>query len=172
MDMIEKGQLVVYGSNGVCRVQDVRCESFGLDKKEYYVLNPVHNPLSTIFVPLSNPTLVEKMKPLLTKEQILAMTEPSLSREDLWIEAPTLRKDRFKAVLESGDRQALLNLICTLFRKREQRERQGKKLWNFDNHALDTAQRLLQVEFGLVLGMTQEEAAQFLLERLGFVLPA
>ena len=45
------GQTVLYGSNGVCMVDDVTEKRIGKTKMQYYVLKPLCNNTSTLFVP-------------------------------------------------------------------------------------------------------------------------
>ena len=48
--MITKGQYVVYGTNGICLVEDVRMMKFALDteKNPYCILKPASSDSSTI----------------------------------------------------------------------------------------------------------------------------
>ena len=59
----EIGQNVIYGTNGLCRVEDIKEMSFiaGETKKAYYILEPLRTKASTIYVPLKNEKLVSKM---------------------------------------------------------------------------------------------------------------
>lgn len=47
----EKGRYVVYGTNGICIIEDVKSMKFaaGMPEKMYYILSPVGNPTSTVF---------------------------------------------------------------------------------------------------------------------------
>ena len=60
------GQTVLYGSNGVCMVDDVTEKRIGKTKMQYYVLKPLCNNTSTLFVPTANQQLVSKMRRILT----------------------------------------------------------------------------------------------------------
>ena len=70
--MITKGQYVVYGTNGICLVEDVRMMKFALDteKNPYCILKPASSDSSTIYVPLNNEKLMGKLRPVMTKKEI------------------------------------------------------------------------------------------------------
>ena len=52
-----KGEYVRYACNGVCLVDDIRLDvpAGKGTPKEFYILKPVSNPASTIFVPPAVP---------------------------------------------------------------------------------------------------------------------
>ena len=52
--MFQKGDYVICGNNGICSVQDITTLNIsGVDKKrQYYLLKPVFQSGSTVYVPL------------------------------------------------------------------------------------------------------------------------
>ena len=52
--MFEKGEYIIYGSNGVCEVQDYMNAAGETDNRTYYVLAPMRSKGSTIFSPVDN----------------------------------------------------------------------------------------------------------------------
>ena len=68
----KKGDHVRYGTNGVCVVADIETMT-SMDRrsiKDYYVLRPVADSGTKIFVPLDNPALLGKMHAILTPPEI------------------------------------------------------------------------------------------------------
>ena len=55
----EKGNFVVYGTTGICVIDDVTEMSFmaGMEKSRYYVLKPEHSSDSKVYVPAANEKL-------------------------------------------------------------------------------------------------------------------
>ena len=55
---------VNYKTQGVCKIEDLRPMKFGPDsrEREYYILRPVHQESSQIFVPADNQTLREVVR--------------------------------------------------------------------------------------------------------------
>ena len=57
--MYEKNEILVYGNNGVCRLTDIRRESFTDQPEMYYILSPVFDERSTIYVPTESISAVK-----------------------------------------------------------------------------------------------------------------
>ena len=65
--MYKIGTYVSYRSEGVCVINEIKQQKFGaLDTaSEYYVLSPIVDNNSKLYVPVNNEALVSKMRPLL-----------------------------------------------------------------------------------------------------------
>ena len=63
------GDMVVYGSQGVCKIDAIQEKQIGKAVMNYYVLKPVFNENTSVFVPVENATLTSKMQDLLTRSQ-------------------------------------------------------------------------------------------------------
>ena len=73
--MFQRGETVLYGSEGVCRIAEIQEMKIGRTKAEYYVLKPVYRESATIYVPVDNPTLVARMKHVLSQQEIDRLLE-------------------------------------------------------------------------------------------------
>ena len=95
--MLEIGGLIVYGVEGVCQVSEIISRSFaGNDeKKDYYVMVPVHNPASKLYVPVDNEKLLSKIMGLLTYEQVVDLIKKSLGYNE-WIADNKARSRYYK----------------------------------------------------------------------------
>ena len=75
--MIEfcKGEYVNYRTSGVCLIEDIAVPEFasGGEKGEYYILRPVKDKSTTLFVPIKSEALLSGMRHLLAKEEIVAV---------------------------------------------------------------------------------------------------
>ena len=60
-----KGEYVRYACNGVCLVDDIRLDvpAGKGTPKEFYILKPVSNPASTIFVPTGSDPVRQRSPP-------------------------------------------------------------------------------------------------------------
>ena len=83
---IAKGEYVVYGTNGICLVEDIKMMRFALDaeKDPYCILKPASNGSSTIYVPLNNEKLMGKLRPIMTKEEIDSLLLGMRDKEISW----------------------------------------------------------------------------------------
>ena len=68
--MFAMGDNVLYGADGVCTITEHGMRDFFGSTREYYILKPNADPSGTVYVPADNPALVEKMRRLMTKEEI------------------------------------------------------------------------------------------------------
>lgn len=156
------GTYVLYGKTGVCLVKEQTVMNGG----QYYVLSPVSDSRSSVYVPLSNDELVGRMRPLLTREEIDLL----LSRADeVRMEWPEDRNERAtlcRGVLCGGDRKELVRLLCCLMRRKVERIEMGKRLSSMDENFLQECVRLVQEEFSMVLGIPAREVGPYIQERL------
>ena len=66
------GDYVNYGNQGVCRIDGRRSLKFGSaqPRRDYYILSPVYQKGSRVYVPADNQALLEKMRPVLSPQEI------------------------------------------------------------------------------------------------------
>lgn len=69
LKMLKKGDVISYGTTGVCKVEGECEQTVKGQKKRYIVLKPVHQINSTLYVPVDNDELKTKFKPLLTGDE-------------------------------------------------------------------------------------------------------
>ena len=55
--MLELKSTVFYGTTGVCVVERMETKKIGRESKDYYVLKPVAQCSSTVYVPTDNEVL-------------------------------------------------------------------------------------------------------------------
>ena len=147
--MFKIGSRVVYRSEGVCVVSDIRSESFGMigRAEDYYILTPISDNKSTVFVPVNNEKLVAYMRALMSAEEITEMISELREQRMDWIEESRARNAAFKEVLALGDRRQLIIMLNTLAEKKEEIKAAGKKIPTGDLNALRRAEKLLYDEF-------------------------
>ena len=163
------GENVVYGANGVMTVVDIREETIGDSSRSYYVLAPYgsHAPSYT-FVPLDNEALVGQMLPLLTKEEIYGILHSYKGCEDIaWVNENRARAEYFKTIVESGDRARIMAMIDAITRSGKRRNDEGKKNYLSDENIMRKAEKIVHLEFSLVLGIPEDEIVAFIEREIG-----
>lgn len=163
--MFTQGETVIYGTNGVCRIDGVTQMDITGEKKDYYVLKPVFNGRSTLFVPIDNEKLVGRMRPLITESGIRALAKAFPSIEPLWIEDEDERKAACAAALADNDRETALALIKAIRVHRDRQFDIGKKLHVGDERFLKDAEKLLREEAAFVLDKDFDRVLNFLDEK-------
>lgn len=157
---------VLYGSHGACRIADIASMRFGKTRGKYYVLHPVDQPDARYYVPVENASAVAKLSPVMSRGELLDLLHSDSVKENSWIADESARKTRYKELIGSSDRAALLNMIYCLHQHRKAQTEAGKKFHQCDENFLHDAQKLLGSEFALVFGLEQGSVNNFILEHL------
>ena len=164
--MYQVGENVFYGTEGVCRVEEIREMKVGGAMAEYYVLRPIYREGTTVYVPVNNELLVSRMRPLLTAKQIDKMIDEVNREDEDWIEDAAERKAEFQRILLSADRRELLSMVRVLYLRRLNLQTCGKRLRANDEQMLRDAERLLDDEFAAVLNIRQREVPDYIRNRV------
>ena len=146
------GQTVLYGSNGVCTIDDVTIKSVGRSKIEYYVLKPLCSDSSTLFVPTGNQALVGRIRSILPEEEAKRILANLPECED-WSEPKTDRSERFKEIITKGDCAELVRLVRTIYFHGRKQIAEGKRLHISDERFLKEAEKMVCEELSLVLNV-------------------
>ena len=162
--MFEIGQWVVYGIHGVCRVAGTEKQLVNRKRSEFLVLEPLSKAESKFYLPLGNPTALAKLKPVLSAEELQALLNAPEVREDHWIEEESRRKMYYKELITRGERLEILQTVCGLYRYKAAQAEAGKKFHLCDDNFLRDAEKLVSSEIALAMGMTMEEARNYLRE--------
>ncbi len=157
--MFQVGDIVRYGQSGVCKIQEISDRTFGNVTQSYYVLTPIFKSGSLVYVPVENETLVEKMLPPLTKEEVAEVISLVREKEVEWIRDFRRRSDFAKKALSSGDRSEALYLIKSIYHHKREILGQGARIHTTDDYFLKDAETLIFTEFSFVLDKSYEDIA-------------
>lgn len=163
--MLSVGQTVVYGTQGVCTVKERSVLKLGKAKGEYYILSPIDNPGSTVYVPTANEKLAGKLHAVLTGSEADALIDEALSEPIDWIPSDNERKVFCDDVVKGGNRKQLMQLVGMLYRRREELKDQKKHFHNVDAQYLKTAERMLHGELAYALGIGTDEVSDYIKSR-------
>lgn len=115
--MFSVGEYIVYGVEGVCRVEEAgKLKVAGLDKnRAYYRLRPYYHD-GTIYTPVDGKAV---MRPVLTREELERLLPRLTELEPLGDVPPDSRAagEYYRAILSGHDCVALLRLCKTLHAK-------------------------------------------------------
>ena len=160
--MFASGDRVVYGIHGVCQIRGTELRMIDRKKVEYFVLEPLEQPGASYFVPTQNPAALAKLQPVLTKAQLEALLHSEEASKDTWIPDENLRKQRYRELINSGDRAALICMVRSLHKHKQEQLSAGKKFHLCDENFLRDAEKLLSAEFSLVLGIAPNEVGAYI----------
>ncbi|MBQ2933137.1 MAG: hypothetical protein IJE02_00805 [Clostridia bacterium] len=156
------GDVVFYGAQGICKIDNIETKEIGKLATDYYVLKPVFNLNTALFVPVDNDVLVAKMQPILNIAQAEQLVASLKCIEIVMLESESLRRETYKSILSNGDRTQLLSLIKTIRQERDIRRDCGKKLNINDEQVLRKAELLIGNELAYVLKIAPEEAQKLI----------
>ena len=165
--MYSVNERIHYGGSGVCVIQEIATMRFGRSREQYYVLKPVYQNSSVIYVPVQNEQLTAKMRPVMSKEEVDRLIDSMDEIPTAWEEDPQLRKANFDALLRSNECRSLIILIKTLHAQKERRQADGKSLHVSDETFLREAQRLLYDEFAGALEIQPAQVHAYIQSKLG-----
>ena len=114
--MYQKGDYVVYGTKGVCLVEDVMAIDWGSDcissEKLCYKLSPRFVKGSTIYAPVENEKTV--IRSVMSGEEAQALLNRAGGLETLWIKDEKEREMSYRRALLSGSSTELEKLSYLL----------------------------------------------------------
>ena len=150
--MFEKGEYVVYGSKGVCRIQEIsHVDIPGVDQKRlYYIMHPVQNSGQTLYLPTDSTKAV--IRRVMTKEEANRLIHdiPSIKK----LEVPNEKQRDWISILK------------TLNQRKEERLAAGKKITALDERYLRVTEQELYGELSVVLGIEKENMHDYIQEHI------
>ena len=157
--MFAVGDLVVYGGEGVCRVEKIGPSDLrGADKaKLYYTLLPLYRA-GQVLTPVDTKVL---LRPALTQQEARILVETMVVCEVPEVPAgsPRVLKEYYQAVVSTYDCAAVAQLIRQLARRCAGAAARGKKPSQLDERYLKRAEDQLYGELGAALGIGRDAVA-------------
>lgn len=164
--MYQIGDRVLYGVHGVCSVVDV--EKRFVDKKQvtYLVLEPVGQDGSRFLIPIHNAAAMGKLCNMLSAEELEIMLQSKEVHSDHWIKDENLRKQTYRDLIASADREKLMGMVHSLYEHKKIQTAAGRKCHLCDENFLRDAEKRLIGEVSIVMNMNPAEAKAYLTEKL------
>ena len=164
--MYNIGDMVAYGAQGVCRVDEIASRQFGGAVMDYYILKPVFDSRSTISVPVANERLTARMRKPLDARQAGDVVAGIGEAQSLWISDDNLRRERYNAVIIDGDPSQVAALFKTLVLRKKELEGLSRKLRSVDENFLRQCEKMLCCELSYAGLGCQSDIKEMLLSRV------
>ena len=160
--MFEKDQLIMCGGRGVCRVVSITDNPVDRRDKvrKYYVLEPLFEKASTIYTPVDNDKVI--MRRVMTKEEAEELTKRVTEIDTVWIQEEKNREQMYKEAIRTYDCRSLVQVIKTLYIRKQNRIQEGKKVLSSDEQYLRKAEELLYSEMSVALSIPREEVETYI----------
>lgn len=165
--MFQENDVIVYGAQGVCRLIGTEEKNVSGKKRTYFVLKPVNDKGSTIFVPMDNALVLQKMRRLLTKDEIHELIDSMRSEDAVWVENENERREIYKNILAKGEHLDLIKMIKSIYTHKKERESEGKRLHMTDERFFKDAEQILYNEFQYVLDLGgKDDLMRYIAQRI------
>lgn len=160
--MFEKGGYIVYGTTGVCQIEDITgMKSKGSSgEKLYYVLRPCFQKGNTIFTPVDNGKIA--MRAAMTREEAEMLIKRIPQIEELEEADDRERERLYKEAIKSGKPGEWIRIIKTSYLRSRKREAEGKRATTVDDRYFHTAEDHLYAELAVVLGMDRDAVKKYI----------
>lgn len=160
--MFEVNEYVFYGSEGICRIDDIVSSPFSDVKTDtkYYVLHSTHGGNSTAFVPVDGTGVL--IRPIMSKGDIdsLLLKIDSLP---LFEECNLkLLKEKYSLALRSGEPAEWVRVIKTVYDRTLNGREGGKKVSDAEREYAENAKKFLYKEMSTVLGIPVENVEKYI----------
>lgn len=157
--------VVIYGTEGICKITGITEMKFGGEKSEYYILTPVEKEENTVYVPKNNDRVLKRMRRILTRQEAESLLDSLPVPPMEWIPNDRERQSAYKNILLCGKPEEVFTMVATLYQKQIEQASIGKKLHASDERFLRDAERMLFNEIGYVLGIRPQDVLSIIVKK-------
>ncbi|MBR6603227.1 MAG: hypothetical protein IKK94_04345 [Clostridia bacterium] len=164
--MFEVNEYVFYGSEGICKIDDIVSSPFSDVKSDtkYYVLHSLHGGNNTAYVPFDGASSL--IRAVMTKADIDSLIAKIPSVE-LFEECPLkLLKEKYAISIRSGDPCEWVKVIKTVQNRTINGRDGGKKVSDAEKVYAENAKKFLYKEISIVLDIPCESVESYIMERI------
>ena len=165
--MYQIGELVMYGSSGVCEVKAIKEQIFPStgERRLYYVLESRYEHC-VISAPVDSDKVF--LRPIISKEEAVELIDsiPGIHAEAFHSRVSRELAEHYERMLKSHDCASLLALTRSIYLKKQALLEQKKKFGSVDERFLKRAENLLFGEFAAALGIERDQVPEFIAARI------
>ena len=165
--MYKIGDLIIYGGEGVCRVEAIGTPDVGgvSEDRIYYTLKPLYRE-GVVFTPVD--TCVH-MRPVIGYDDAKLLIEsiPDIRPRPCENSSIRLLSEHYDELLQTYKCIDLITLIRTVYNKALEASSRNKKLGQIDMRYLNRAEGMLHGELAVALNIPKESVREYITERLG-----
>lgn len=164
--MYQIGDLIVYGSTGVCRVEAVETPRHrpGEEERQYYLLRPLYQD-GTIRIPVDTKVF---MRPVISREEAEKLIDaiPGMNAEVYHERNFTQLAAHYQEALGSHECSDLIELVMSIYAKKQDAESKKRKFGQVDARFMKRAESLLYGEFSVALGILFDDVQGYIASRV------
>lgn len=165
--MYQVGDLIIYGSTGVCEVAEITMHDLaGADKgQSYYVLKPLYQNC-TISTPVNTTKVF--MRPIISKDEAERLIDsiPTIQPEaNIGFDMRQLT-EHYDSFFKNHDCADLIMLALSIYEKRQLLLERKQKFGTVDERYMKRAEELLYGELSAALGIQKDEMPEYIAARV------
>lgn len=163
--MFKEGEYVVYGLNGVCRIDGItnpNMKNIPRDR-EYYMLSPV-NQSGRIYVAVDSGE--EKMRRVITRTEAEDLLTQLRQIEPIKITDDRAAEEMYKNCIRRYDCTEWVRVIKCIYLRNQSRLTSGKKVTAKDEKYMRMAEDALYSELGIALGIPREKVLDYIMQKV------
>lgn len=169
--MFQKGDLIMYASTGVCRVEDIdipkpdrriqsKFSSAGNQPRLYYKLVPLYSK-GVIYIPVDTTVF---MRPVISRSEAneLIAKIPDIREEAFDCRNLKMLSDHYQSILQTHRCEDLIHLIKAVRQKSQNMIQNGKRLGQIDQRYMKRAEELLYDELATALEIPRDSVCDYI----------
>jgi len=162
--MYRIGDLVVYGSTGVCRVQNIGPAPGG-GARAFYTLKPLYQTC-TIYAPVEGGQVF--MRPVISRAEAEALVAsiPEAAPQACAFRDLRQLTEHYEAAIRSQSCTELLALSMSIYRKKQEAAVSRRRLGQTDERFMKRAEELLFGELAVALDIPVGQVADYISARV------
>lgn len=164
--MYKVGEYVMYGINGICKVDDITHLDISGSAKDklYYSLVPLNDLGGKVYFPVDNDRIV--VRKVLTNDQAWELIDEIPNIEEMSVDNDKQCEGLYKGAMKSCDCHQWIQIIKTSYNRRQARLKVGKKVTTTDDKYFKQAKENLYSELAFAIGKDKSEMEDIISERI------
>lgn len=160
--MYQPGQLIIYGGEGVCRVEALGLPDVpGINRQRtYYTLRPLYRE-GVVYTPVDSPVF---MRPVISRAEAEALIAriPAIQPDPCPDSSIRVLSEHYEGFFRSYTCQDLVRLIRTVYLKGRQAAQSRKKLGQIDSRYMLRAEDMLHGELAVALSIPKDTVGDYI----------
>lgn len=163
--MFQEGEYIVYGLNGVCRIEGITHPDMqGIPKdRKYYALSPV-NQSGRIYAAVDS--CEDKMRRVITRAEAEDLLGKLQKIDPIEITDDRGAEELYKSCIRCYDCTEWVRVIKCIYLRNQKRITDGKKVTAKDEKYMRMAEDALYSELGIALGIPREQVLEYILQKV------
>lgn len=163
--MYNINDIVIYGTEGICKITGITEMKFGGERSEYYILTPIDKSENTVYVPKNNEKVLRRMRRILSRSDAKDLIDSLPLAPMEWINNDRERQSAYKNIMLCGDPKEVFSMVSALYSKQLEQISIGKKLHASDERFLRDAERMMLNELSYAMDMDPREMLKVIVSK-------